>query len=542
MKEIQNHRGSHRSQRTVRDYIGLAARGFAMGAADVVPGVSGGTMAFILGIYDELIQSIRAVSSPNNLKHIARLQFRQTLHVLPWRFLLAVGSGMLLAVFWAIADAAAQETGQKHTSLLDDLSGKIVFQSDRDGDWDIYVMNADGSNVIQLTHNAAADEYPVWSPDGEQIAFKSNRDGNFDIYVMNADGTDQKRLTNHPSNDEDPAWSPDGQNIVFHSNRKSGLEIYMMNANGSGLTQFTQTIGKNGLPAWSPDGQRLAYTGNRYLGWNVYVTNLDKTDDHRITDGHGACRPDWSPDGTRLAYVSQEGDDKGDIWLINPDGSGKTRLTLDDVNYDYHPEWSPDGEYIAYDKTSDKNTGNWEIYVMTADGQSHARITNHPARDSFPNWTKGNVADDWFMQQTFVYEAESSPRTIGNPKEDSDASKGQAVYGVKTDPPGFLVFGPYQSFEPAEYVAYFRLKTARAKSRESVVLIDVVTDAGQTTIVEKKLSGHDFRNKNRYQEFELPFSLKEPKTLEFRVLSFGKENIWVDKVTVAIKTRLNSDN
>ena len=107
---------------------------------------------------------------------------------------------------------------------LKNVSGKIVFQSDRDGDWEIYVMNADGSNVVQLTHNSAADEYPVWSPDGKQIAFKSNRDGNFEIYVMDADGTNQKRLTNHPSNDEDPAWSPDGKHIVFHSDRENKLQ------------------------------------------------------------------------------------------------------------------------------------------------------------------------------------------------------------------------------------------------------------------------------------------------------------------------------
>ena len=285
----------------------------------------------------------------------------------------------------ATTEKSEQQSPLQNT-LLKELSGKIVFQSDRDGDWEIYVMNADGSHVLQLTQNTFADEYPVWSPDGNQIAFKSNRDGNFDIYVMNADGSEQRRLTNHPANDEDPAWSPDGSRIAFHSDRESAMEIYLMDADGSDLTSWTRGFGKNILPAWSPDGQRMAYTGNRYLGWNVYVMNLDKTDDKRITDGHGACRPDWAPDGQKLAFVSQQADGKGDVWTMKPDGSEKTQLTFDSVHYDYYPAWSPNGQYLAYAKTPDKKTGNWEIYIMSADGQQHVQITNHPARDEFPDW------------------------------------------------------------------------------------------------------------------------------------------------------------
>ena len=283
----------------------------------------------------------------------------------------------------------ALQTPSADRSQMAELSGQIVFQSDRDGDWEIYVMNADGSNLRQLTHNDAADEYPVWSPDGRKIAFKSNRDGNFEIYIMGADGRRQSRLTTHPANDADPAWSPDGTRLAFHSDRVSNLEIYLMNADGSGQEeQFTNTIGKNGLAAWSPDGEKLAYTGNRYMGWNVYVTTLDQTEDVRLTDGHGACRPDWSPDGQYLAYVSQKADGKGDIWVMKPDGSDPVQLTTDAEQYDYYPEWSPDGKYLAYAKTPDKKRGNWEIYVMTADGKHHRQLTHHPARDEFPSWKR----------------------------------------------------------------------------------------------------------------------------------------------------------
>ncbi len=281
---------------------------------------------------------------------------------------------------------AEQPAAVQASSSLQQLSGTILFQSDRDGDNEIYVMNADGSELMQLTQNEASDEYPIWSPDGKQIAFISNRDGSYDLYLMTADGTNVRKLTDHPSNNYDPAWSPDGSQLAFSSDRESGMEIYLINADGSGRTQFTKTIGKNILPAWASDGKHIAYTGNRYLGWNVYVTTLDKTEDTRVTEGHGACRPDWSPDASTIAFVSQEADGKGDIWTMRPDGSGKTQLTYDEVNYDYYPAWSPDGRYIVYAKTSDKHHGNWELYIMTADGKEHLQITDHPAQDKFPDW------------------------------------------------------------------------------------------------------------------------------------------------------------
>jgi Tol biopolymer transport system component len=435
----------------------------------------------------------------------------------------------------ASSEKSTQQASQE-SPLLKGLSGRIVFQSDRDGDWEIYVMNPDESHTVQLTDNTAADEYPVWSPDGKQIAFKSDRDGNFEIYVMNADGTNQRRLTNHSANDEDPAWSPDGKRIAFHSDRKSALEIYIMNADGSGLIPFTHTIGKNALPAWSPDGKRIAYTGNRYLGWNVYVTDLEKTDDTRITDGHGACRPDWSPDDKKIAYVSQKADGKGDIWVMNPDGSQKTQLTFDDANYDYYPAWSPDGKYLVYAKTSDKNTGNWELYVISSDGKEQARLTNHPARDKFPDWQNGSVPDELFVRQKFTYEAESAPRTTGESKEDSEASEAQAVYAGEDDKAGFLVYGPYKSYAPGKYVASFRLKTDRTAFQESVAVVDIATDAGKTILAQKELKGNDFLEDKLYQEFQIPFSLKESRILEFRVYFLDTGDLWVDKVTVTIKS------
>ncbi len=110
-----------------------------------------------------------------------------------------------------------------------------TFESDRDGNREIYVINADGTYQVRLTNNTATDMTPAWSPDGSKIAFRSYRDGNSEVYVMNTDGTNPVNLTNNPDNyDGDPAWSPDGSKILFSSWRGGCADLWVMNADGTG--------------------------------------------------------------------------------------------------------------------------------------------------------------------------------------------------------------------------------------------------------------------------------------------------------------------
>ncbi len=122
--------------------------------------------------------------------------------------------------------------------------GKIAFTSDRDGDEEIFVMNADGTGVQQLTDNDDSDWFPVWSPNGKKIAFHSDRDGDFEVFVMNADGTGVTQLTDHDDSDWIPVWSPDGKKIVFTSDRYGDREIFVMNADGSNVV----SLGQQGIP------------------------------------------------------------------------------------------------------------------------------------------------------------------------------------------------------------------------------------------------------------------------------------------------------
>ena len=263
------------------------------------------------------------------------------------------------------------------------LTGRIAFDSERDGNYDIYVMNADGSNVTRLTNHPERDWGPAWSPDGRRIAFYSERGGNWEIYVMNADGSNVTRLTNHRESDRSPAWSPDGRRIAFHSFRGGNGEIYVMNADGSNVTRLTNHPQYDLHPAWSPDGRRIASMSARDGNPEIYVMNADGSNVTRLTNHPEMDEaPAWSPDGRRITFTSFR-DENYEIYVINADGSNVTRLT-NHPEQDSSPAWSPDGRRIAFNSFRD---GNWEIYVMNADGSNVTRLTNHPEGDWSPAWT-----------------------------------------------------------------------------------------------------------------------------------------------------------
>ena len=239
---------------------------------------------------------------------------------------------------------------------------QIAFTTDRDGNNEIYVMNASGSGVTRLTDHSRHDIRPSWSPDGDKIAFESERHGNREVYVMNADGSEVTRLTDHSAFDYDAAWSPDGTKIAFVSDRDGNREIYVMNADGSGVTRLTNNTVLDDGPAWSPDGDKIAFSSGR----EIHVMNADGSGVTRLTSRSRDGNPAWSPDGGGIAFNSQRDGDY-EIYMMNADGSGVTRLT-NNTGLDLGPAWSPDGTRIAFE--SDR-FDNREIFVM-----------NVPATDS----------------------------------------------------------------------------------------------------------------------------------------------------------------
>ncbi len=232
---------------------------------------------------------------------------------------------------------------------------KIAFRSARDGNYEIYTMNGDGSGVARLTNDAAEDEYPAWSPDGSRIAFSSKRAGNYEIYLMNTDGSGLTRLTNDSDWDNQPAWSPDGSKIAFSSFRDGNGEIYVMNADGSAVTRLTNSSSHDHSPAWSADGSIIAFTSNG----SIFVMKADGSGAMRVIEA-AANNLAWSPDGSRIAFDEIRGGNSH-IYSMNADGSSVTELT--DTHWNANPAWSPDGTRISFESNRD---GNAEIYVMNA--------------------------------------------------------------------------------------------------------------------------------------------------------------------------------
>ena len=255
---------------------------------------------------------------------------------------------------------------------------------------DIYVLNVD--SVLQnqtpvtkrLTTNPATDFDPTWSPDGMHIAFRSQRDGNDEIYVMNADGTCQTNLTNNPLGDWSPAWSPDGKQIAlarFFDNNQF-TDIAIINMDGSGLKRLTHESGE--YPAWSPDGTRIAFASARDGNYEIYVMNADGTGQTRLTDNPAYdMSPTWSPDGTQIAFDTQRDGyppvENGigpefEIHVMNADGSKDIRLT-NNTDEDRFPNWGANG-LIAF-------SSNGRLFMMNKDGKDQMKLLGG---GSFPAW------------------------------------------------------------------------------------------------------------------------------------------------------------
>ena len=259
---------------------------------------------------------------------------------------------------------------------------RIAFVSDRDGDDEIYVMDADGNNSTRLTQKAGFDWNLGWFPDGQRIAFVSNRDGDVEIYVIDADGSNLTRLTQNALLSSVPVLSPDGQHIAFTSHRDGDFRIYVMDADGSNLTRLTQGAGQDLDPVWSPDGQRIAFMSNRGGDYGIHVMDADGSNLTRLTQKTlYRSIPVWSPDGQRIAY--RDGD--VEIYVIDADGSNLTRLTQN-AGRDRNPVWSPDGQHIAFESNRD---GDVEIYVIDADGSNLTRLTQNAHRSLNPVWSPG---------------------------------------------------------------------------------------------------------------------------------------------------------
>jgi len=273
------------------------------------------------------------------------------------------------------------ETATLEPTILDlVLSGRIAFYSTRTGSPDLFLINADGTGLEQLTSWPTDERVPDWSPDGRTLVFYSNNDGDYDLYTLSLSSRAITKLTFNDCNDYSPQWSPDSKQIVYYSDCDGNREIYLIHPDGANIQQLTFTTDVyNWFPAWSPDGRQIAFASNRAGQYDVYAMNLDGSGLQLIITG---CIPAWSPDGLRIAYATRC-DGSGDIWVINVDGTHDTQLTTDNFG-DTGPTWSPDGKGVIF---ASERRGNADIYILDLGSNVLSQLTDDPAQDLAPVWT-----------------------------------------------------------------------------------------------------------------------------------------------------------
>lgn len=282
---------------------------------------------------------------------------------------------------------------QEFLADLAEEGGEIAFSSYRSGESALFIMQSDGSNIIQLTTTADRDSRPTWSADGTQISYTSRmgNTANHEIFIINVDGGGRTRLTYLPESFEsEPAWSPDGQMIAFISNQSTPLDhysirynIYILEIATGEIHLLTHLRGSNSSPDWSPDGERIlfqsTYTGN----YDIYVIDVDGTNlDNLTNSSSNDVNPAWSPDGSQIAFVSDR-DGNQEIYVMNADGSEQIRLTHH-PGLDRGPAWSPSGDFIVFFGRRGYGT---DIFLIRSNGSYQIQLTDHEAFDGFPEWS-----------------------------------------------------------------------------------------------------------------------------------------------------------
>ena len=240
------------------------------------------------------------------------------------------------------------------------MPGKIAFTSNRDGNWEVYVMNTDGTNQVNLTNNAARDFEPSFSRDGSKITFISTRDGNREVYVMNADGTNQVRLTNNSALDFGPSFSPNGTKIAFDSYRDGDVEVYVMNTDGTSPVRLTYSAGYDGDPAFSPDGTNIAFTSTRVINQDIYVMNSDGTNPVRLTYNAGFDSSTDEEEWTGTAKVAYKIFDNTNTYVSYSRGYKAGGINLDPTANKFNPATAAFTDSSTFDA---EFVNAWEIGV-----------------------------------------------------------------------------------------------------------------------------------------------------------------------------------
>jgi len=266
----------------------------------------------------------------------------------------------------------------------------------------ICVIDYQRGKELILTDDTWHSGRAHWSPDGRKIAFaaRRNKDGDYDIYVMDADGRNKEKIPSTSNEDSDPIWSPDGENIVFTSapdygskildseyvKTKGNSDIYIVNVDSKKQIKLTDNPTNDVASSWSPDGRKLLYFSRRG-NLEIFVIDIDTKSELRLTNNSvDDYNPIWSPDGKKIAYVCD-----CMLYLMDPDGKNQVKLTDKSQCYVSYGVWSPDSKKIAFVAEPPHPPQNKifpdDIYIIDIDSKNLKNLTNTPDYwEASPSW------------------------------------------------------------------------------------------------------------------------------------------------------------
>jgi TolB protein len=274
-----------------------------------------------------------------------------------------------------------------------EVSGRIAFVANQSGNWELWTINADGTNPVQLTQTPLDERFPAWAPDGQTIVY-STSDGN--LWTIHADGTQMKSLLLNIKEKErrdntHPVWSPDGRKIAFVSFLfdQDDSEIWLINSDGSHPIELVAQNEIQINPTWSPDSRGIIYSSTIYgpagkIIQDLWVVQSDGRNAKRMLANDAAnFHADLSPDGKKLAFTSDKSGNM-DIWLFELQTQNLIQLTHHDA-YDADPSWALDSQHLAF---VSNRTGAMQIWIMDITGQNLRQLTNMPGVCKEPAWSK----------------------------------------------------------------------------------------------------------------------------------------------------------
>jgi len=283
--------------------------------------------------------------------------------------------------------AVPPTSGPSTQVSMPNFRGMILFESNRDGNTEIYTTD-DAGHIKRMTNIMGTDVQAVWAPNMQRLALTTNRDGQNEIYIMNADGSGAVNLTNNPADDQQPTWSIDGQWVAFTSNRDGNYEIYKVRLMDNAISRLTNNPANDTQPSWvrsstmDPADESIVFTSSRDGNLEIYRMKTDGNEATNLTVHPASDQlAKASPDGMLLAFTTDR-DGNQEIYTMRNDGKAPTNMTKN-PSIDLGPSWAPDQAWIGF---STDRTGNREIFIQKPGTSEIYNVTNNPNEDRITDW------------------------------------------------------------------------------------------------------------------------------------------------------------